>query len=416
MLISVVIDDLFKIMRLLFCVIILLLGFNLKAQESKVINGLLLTWVDDPTSTMVIDIHTSSSYQGEKKLYYKLPSSNKWKDFFGESFDYPFSSKKITRFYLKNLKQGSEYEFTFGSDTTVYKFRTMPKDTKKGVVFIVGGDTMHEKAYMDKTNKVALSYNPDFIVLGGDLAYANGLEKNLGRWEQWFNSVQENLIDKDNRIVPIIVGIGNHEVIDGTYKKHPDFKDTDQWRKKIAPYFYTFFAFPGIRGYNVLDFKKYLSLISLDTEHSNPIVGEQSNWLAQTLSSRSKKVDFIFPFYHVPAYPSVRPFTGSNSVLVRENFVPLFEKNGVKVAFENHDHAYKRSLPLFENKINEKGIVYIGDGAWGVSTRPIAKKEWYLQKAEGIRHFIVVRLKKSEASFKMIDENGVQFDTYNYNK
>jgi hypothetical protein len=391
---------------------------SLQAQESKIIAGLLLTWVDDPTSTMVIDVHTPGDYQGKNTLNYKLATEKKWNEFQGESLAYPFSTKKINRFYLKNLKAAGYYEFTFGTDKTIYRFRTMPINTKKGITFLTGGDTMHDKGHMDKTNKAAMALSPDFIVLGGDLAYANGLEKNVGRWDQWFQSVQENLIDKDNRVVPIVVGIGNHEVVNGTYKKHPDFKDTNEWRKQIAPYFYTFFAFPGLRGYNVLDFKNYLSLVSLDTDHSNPIKGEQTQWLAQTLSARSKKVDFIFPFYHVPAYPSNRSFSASNSKEIRENFVPLFEKNGVRVAFENHDHTYKRTHPIFENKIDEtgKGIVYMGDGAWGVNTRPITKQEWYLKEAQSIRHFIAVTLKNNQATFKMIDENGKQFDSYQFSK
>ncbi len=59
-----------------------------------------------------------------------------------------------------------------------------------------------------------------------------------------------------------------------------------------------------------LDFGDYLSLIFLDTDHTSPIEGAQTDWLAKTLKERE---DFptVFAFNHVPAYPSFRPFDGT---------------------------------------------------------------------------------------------------------
>jgi hypothetical protein len=57
-------------------------------------------------------------------------------------------------------------------------------------------------------------------------------------------------------------------------------------------------------------------------------------------------VPHLFPVYHVPGYPSVRAFDGATSAQVREHWAPLFERAGVRVAFENHDHAYKRTHPI----------------------------------------------------------------------
>lgn len=385
------------------------------AKPAEII-GLLLTWVDDPSTTMVIDMHTPGSSLNQPEITYRLSGKTDWETHKAVSFPFPYAERTIHRVKLKGLKPAHTYEFCLGKDGEIFRFRTMPKNLKRtSVRFITGGDTMHGKALMDQTNKVALTYNPDFLVLGGDFAYANGLPENSGRWVQWFQSLKENLIDKNNRVIPIVAGIGNHEVQKSTFKNHPDFKDTDEWRKKIAPYFYTFFSFPGLQGYNVLDFRKYLSFIALDTDHTNFIAGKQSEWLESTLASRSSKTRHIFPFYHVPAYPSHRAFSGANSALVRENFVPRFENHGIKVVFENHDHTFKRTYPLFQGKKVEdgKGIVYIGDGAWGVGTRPL-NKEWYLARSESIRHFIVVTLKGKNADFVMVDDAGKEFDRYNY--
>ncbi|EPR65884.1 hypothetical protein ADICYQ_5029 [Cyclobacterium qasimii M12-11B] len=50
--------------------------------------------------------------------------------------------------------------------------------------------------------------------------------------------------------------------------------------------------------------------------------------------------------YHVPAYPSARAFTGTTQTMIREHWVPLFEKSSIQLVFENHDHAYKRTYPI----------------------------------------------------------------------
>jgi acid phosphatase type 7 len=401
-----------KISPILSTVLLALLSLTASASKDTIVAGLLLTWVEDPSTTMVIDVHTLKGYSGKTSLSYRQEGDDRWKLKSGTQLNYPFRQKTINRFSLQKLNPARRYEFVFGDDTVIYRFRTMPGNIKHSdVTFIAGGDTMHDKLFMDKTNKVALRYDPDFIVLGGDLAYANGLASNTHRWDQWFRSIQEHLVDKENRIVPLVIGIGNHEVLNGSYTKHPGFEDTPEWKHKIAPFFFDFFAFPGIQGYNVLDFGKYLSLIALDTNHANPIAGKQTVWLEKTLTER-RKTNFVVPFYHVPAYPSVRPYSGGASKLVRDHFVPLFEANGVKLVFENHDHAYKRTYPIFKNKIDStgKGITYVGDGAWGVNTRPTNAQEWYLKQSRDVRHFIVVTLNKKTAQLRMVDENGLVFD------
>ncbi len=57
---------------------------------------------------------------------------------------------------------------------------------------------------------------------------------------------------------------------------------------------------PGPQGYNVLDCGNYLSLLLLDSGHTHPVEGAQTDWLKQTLAAR-QHVSHVFPVYHVPA-------------------------------------------------------------------------------------------------------------------
>jgi hypothetical protein len=179
-----------------------------------------------------------------------------------------------------------------------------------------------------------------------------------------------------------------------------------------APFFYSLFAMPGQQGYNVLDFGNYMSLVILDSGHTHPVSGAQEEWLAKTLSERVN-VPNKFALYHVPAYPSVRHQNNHDSSEVSTHWVPLFEAFGLTAAFENHDHAYKRTHPILKGRPDPSGVVYLGDGAWGMKrTRKPKSQRWYLAKTASSRHFILVTLEKESRHFSAISSTGEVIDTF----
>jgi hypothetical protein len=83
------------------------------------------------------------------------------------------------------------------------------------------------------------------------------------------------------------------------------------------------------------------------------------------------------------------------SPLIRQHWVPLFERFGLNVAFEHHEHAYKRTHLLLQGSPHPAGILYLGDGSWGVEKprKPKSPSERpYLAKSASTRHFILVEL------------------------
>lgn len=320
----------------------------------------------------------------------------------------------LHRLELTGLKPDTLYRFRLGDSSRTYAFRTMPADNSRPIRFAAGGDTRHRQEWMEAVNRQAMKVDLDFIAWGGDLAYADGLYQNLYRWDEWFEANYNTLIDEDGRVIPIILTIGNHEVVRGYYTNHPEYEQTDAWRDKIAPYYYQLFAFPGQPGWGVLDFGHYMSMIFLDTNHSNPIAGKQTDWLEQALAERKGRFTHILPTYHVPAYPSVRNYEGGTSRQVREHWLHLFEKSGVQVAFENHDHVYKRTHPLRGGIVDPDGIIYVGDGAWGVGVRehhPV-HETWYLARAESMRHAIWVTVDGPDLHFEVVNEDGHIIDDF----
>jgi len=391
--------------------------------------SLMLTWQSDPTTTMTVDWHVID----EDRTYMEVRrmGASSWSDpLQAEAIDFPWSNRTVHRVEVTGLEPGTRYEFRFGQSSKIYNFRTMPADLTNPVRIAVGGDTMHNQAWMEQTSRQAMKYDLDFILIGGDLSYADALPPEEQRqrnpyaprlenqWYGWLEAYKNSLITDDYRVVPVVASIGNHEVRGGYYYRdqgrpdHLHYRDSDEWRAEAAPYFFSLFAFPGLPGYGVLDFGDYLSILLLDSDHANPVTS-QNGWLEQTLSER-QHVRHVFPIYHVPAWPSVRNMNDRTHQAVRENWVPIFERFNLEVVFEAHDHAYKRTHPIRDGRISPNGVIYVGDGAWGTSTRRIGGNQdhdnWYIAEAASERHFILLTLHGTQRHMLMVNDQGEVID------
>jgi hypothetical protein len=387
-----------------------------EAREQSTLTGWILTWIHDPTTTQVIDWHQEGANASTPLPFaWRKAGDSQWQERLPDrSFPFPFSSRHIHRLELTNLAPGADYEFRIGEEEPM-KFRTLPGDLHEPVRIAAGGDMMGDSRVYGEINRRVAEADASFVVWGGDLAYADGRPENVGRWFDYIRIMSETLLTADRRVLPVVVGIGNHEVRGGYFWNTEYGEDgwpgTDEARERVAPFFYSLWAFPGHPGYGVLDLGDYASVIVLDTEHSGPLEGTQTEWLADVLDKR-RHITHLLPVYHVPAYPSVREYDSRTSSAIRRHWVPLFEKAGVRIAFEHHDHAYKRTHPLLGDRPSEKGIVYVGDGAWGVGLRDPQTDRQYLAVAKKKHHAFLITLYPDRVEAEAMDPQGEVFDRF----
>lgn len=338
-----------------------------------------------------------------------------WRRYEGSTIAFPFSSRTVRRARIDGLRPASVYELRIGG-SRVFRYRTMPARLTRPVRFASGGDTQAAESAFGPMNRIAAARDVDFVLFGGDLAYSNGDPRLVAREEAWFETVTRTLVTRSGRLIPVIAAIGNHEVFssrDTTESTARTMRETGV-RLGDAPYYTALHAHARERQYAVIDVGDYLSLVLLNTGHTATVQGAQAEWLEETLGERAM-VPYVMPVYHVPGYPSVRAFAGSTSILVREHWAPLFERFGVPVAFENHDHAYKHTVPIRGARRDASGVVYIGDGAWGAVPRPVGREHtepaWYLATARSTNHAIFVTLTARTACLEMVDTAGIRFDS-----
>lgn len=299
---------------------------------------------------------------------------------------------------FEGLKPDTAYLFRIGETGSLHRFVTAPATLTRPIVFAEGGDIGSGPA-VPALHGHASSWDPLFALVGGDIACGDGV--NVEAWVKYLELWNANMLGSDDTLIPMIVTIGNHEVAGG-YDQTPD----------KAPLFRT--LFDGLfaqTDYAALDFGNYLSLILLDSGHTAPIAGSQTDWLKSALEARADR-PYVFAAYHMPAYPSVGPVEDSRSSAIRKHWVPLFQKFKIDAAFEHHDHAYKRTNPL-GNKAGER-VIFLGDGAWGMGPRtPVStKKRRYLAKAVETFNVIRVTLDESGCSFHVVNDKGEIIDDY----
>ena len=365
-----------------------------------------LTWQHDPSTTMTVNFH-SPKHHKDLRLLFDTESrdgeiSAYTRSATGKAHQIPGlrDGRYIYDMEATELKPGTLYYFVVAAGnkalTKERRFRPLPpKDAP--IRFISGGDmSILPRAW--RMTKMAGTLNPMFGLVGGDIAYGNGAFKNAWMWDKWLTMWDRNMVTNDGVMVPMILAMGNHEA----NKKEGS-------PAEVAPFYYGYFA-QGGSSYFTRQLRNDTVLIVLDSGHSVPHGGEQAAWLDSALTAHADTRNTI-AIYHAPLYPSHRDFEDYRAVAGRKNWLPLFDKHGLRVALENHDHTFKRTKVLKGNQVSESGTVYLGDGCFGIVPRDVPEPDrWYLEKAEGTPHVWLGEIDDTGMRYTAIKESGDVLD------
>jgi phosphodiesterase/alkaline phosphatase D-like protein len=370
-----------------------------------------LEWVNDPTSSIVIN-WIEDDTTGAAEISYRIRgSSDEWTSTLGSVSVIPDTTLKKNTVQLVGLTPDSSYEFKIDSFIEIHNFRTLPAELNESVRFLVTGDV-----YGDGTDPAqdterftqisvhASAQNPYFIVLAGDIVHLsleNEYNQNtLNRYFKFLKEWTDYMITPQGNRIPMVVGLGNHELPQRFGGSPSD-----------AKYFNALYSFPGLQGYNTLDFGDYLSLIVLNTDHTARIEGDQTTWLDEQLNLRSS-IKHVFPIYHVSAYPSSNDPLPGRGLEVLNYWTPIFEKYNVKFAFEHDMHGYKRTVPLKAGEIHACGVRYFGEGGFAIPPAGKDGNQWYVQNFWDSPHFLRVDVSASKRRVSSFSIYGTEIDGF----
>jgi hypothetical protein len=184
----------------------------------------------------------------------------------------------------------------------------------------------------------AAALKPNLILQTGDLVFDSSVPE---LWTQFDEAMQPIWAAK----IPYYPARGNHDNL-GVSNYEPFLQE------KIVP------KWQGVRpGGNLLNYavdKAPLRFIAIDTESATNSASTQYAWLESELSDAVAKGLAPIVFFHVAIH------TNGNhgpDLSKRADLEPLFQKYGVILAFQGHDHIYYRTRRF--------GIVYVVTGGGG---------------------------------------------------
>ncbi|MEH2325266.1 MAG: metallophosphoesterase [Nostoc sp.] len=181
--------------------------------------------------------------------------------------------------------------------------------------------------------------NPyDLVVLAGDNIYNNGEIEKIG---EVFERPYQALLKLG---VKFQACLGNHDI--RTENGDPQVK----------------YAGFNMKGRYYTFKRNQVQFFALDT-NSNADWKNQLTWLEKELSLSNAPWKVVFG--HHPIYSSGQ--YGSNPDFIK-TFTPLFQKYGVQLYINGHEHNYERTRAI-------DGTTYLICGA-GAGNRPVGRSEW----------------------------------------
>jgi len=263
--------------------------------------------------------------------------------------------------YVMNIEYNQKIQTTF-------EYVTLPdKSSNKDLVISTGGDIGDRKIARDMIDN-ALTNNPDVIVVGGDIVYDDAERSCYFAWDSLLKTFTTSMLSH-GKLIPLIFSVGNHDVglnsmpsrnITLTTEKSPIFMmyfPQHTVENSKAP------ALEQRRTYHYHTIGKTVQ-VHLDSGYlftfkdQVPFINE----VATKYNDYIKMANYHNPIYWVCSVPR-----GNIVELTKEYWMPLFDKYRFMSAFENHEHALKKTFTITDNKVSKTGTYYLGNGKWGVS-------------------------------------------------
>jgi 3',5'-cyclic AMP phosphodiesterase CpdA len=152
--------------------------------------------------------------------------------------------------------------------------------------------------------------------------------------------------------------------------------------------------------------------IPLDTEQYKFVVNDLKK------ANNNPYIDWIVVMFHKPFYSSLT--SHSQEYIMREKYQPLFDKYGVDIVLQGHNHMYDRTLPLQFNPqniskpivdesnnpnkfLNPEGSIFSVIGLGGRSSHIFLNQPDYVVKQHNGFGFLSIEIKGKELDAKYYD-------------
>ena len=325
---------------------------------SKDPDRIILTFNGNPSTKRAVTWRTDSSV---KKAEAQIAVAGINSDFVKEASTYTANTEEfdlglyksnkslIVNYHsvvFENLKPNTLYAYRVGfaeNWSEWIQFKTA-YDTYSPTQFVYFGDAQNDILnHWSRVIRMAYKTAPDasFVIHAGDLVDSAHKDN---EWAQWFKA--GGFIHSQWTAIPVV---GNHEFqrFDG-YEGTLPRRLSIQWRPQ--------FTLPVEEN---LDEKLHETVYSVEYQdilvlvlNSTGQLEEQTEYIREKLTNSDAKWKIVTNHHSV-----FSPAEGRDFEYARKVWKPLFEKYGVDLVLNGHDHTYARGhTPVKSQNVNESGI------------------------------------------------------------
>ena len=324
--------------------------------------------------------------------------------------------RQVFSVLLKDLSPGTQHSFTLWCNLgslgdTPYTFRTA---SLEGVKFAIGGDAGVSVVSNDVLEQIVQT-NPDLIVIGGDVAYDNGVAACACVWDAFLSMLDLRM---DHSLIPLTFAVGNHDI--GFNDRTWDFaRQAVESDPSNAPLLFQWFpqsSHTGNPGNRVHAVGSLVNVWVMDSGYLSP-PSDVVAWVDSEMPSHKKAVHQI-AVYHMPLYSSLEHEYAAGEYLRSSWPNGIFDKHKFIAAFENHSHMFKRMIPLVANEPapdGKTGTVFFGDGNIGAvdgSFRDLREGDSRYAKIRKDFHYFTVTVRPERVTVTAINHEGVIIDSW----
>ena len=325
---------------------------------SKDPDRIILTFNGNPSTKRAVTWRTDSSV---KKAEAQIAVAGLNSDFVKEASTYTANTEEfdlglyksnkslIVNYHsvvFENLKPNTLYAYRVGfaeNWSEWIQFKTA-NDTYSPTQFVYFGDAQNDILnHWSRVIRMAYKTAPDasFVIHAGDLVDSAHKDN---EWAQWFKA--GGFIHSQWTAIPVV---GNHEFqrFDG-YEGTLPRRLSIQWRPQ--------FTLPVEEN---LDEKLHETVYSVEYQdilvlvlNSTGHLEEQTEYIREKLTNSDAKWKIVTNHHSV-----FSPAEGRDFEYARKVWKPMFEKYGVDLVLNGHDHTYARGhIPVKSQNVNESGI------------------------------------------------------------
>lgn len=400
------------ILVLAYCLLTtLVVAQNKPYAPSPVPDRIVLSWSEDPARTQSVTWRTDVTVKiawGEIALADPSPDFALKVDTCYARTDLLVTNNNAAHFHsatFRELEPDQLYAYRVGSEygwSEWFHFKTA-KDTAAPFSFAYFGDAQNSlKSFWSRCVRQAYSTMPemDFMMHAGDLVNIPNRDQ---EWGEWFYAAGWITGTKTQMAVP-----GNHEYVRNkkgkrTLANHwkPTFTFPKNGPSQLSETVY-YFDYQGVR------------FIALNTQAMLSYPEEmvlQKEWLTEVLSTNPNRWTIVTQ--HHPIYSTA---AGRDNPELEKEIQPIFEKYGVDLVLQGHDHTYGRGYNLsFGEKHKDKGPIYVVSVS-GPKMYNLNFSEWLTRVASNTQLYQLIHLDGDQLRYEAYTTTGKLYDAFELNK